>query len=322
MDNRFTFIDLFAGLGGFRIALESFGGECVFSSEIDEKAREVYFENFNEMPYGDITKIKEVKVPSHDVLCAGFPCQAFSISGKRLGFNDSRGTLFFDVARIIKKKKPKIVFLENVKNFLKHDKGRTFEVVKNTLENLGYDVFYKVICSSDQGVPQSRERIYIIAFQKNMKVSNFQFPKFSKKKKIVQDILMKLSKEDLKRLIINRKDIQYYRKDNKIENPMRPFQIGKINKGGQGERIYSIKAQAITLSAQGGGVASKTGAYKINGIVRRLHPKECLKLQGFPKNYKLHVNHNVSYKQLGNSVSIPVLQNIFKEVVTQTNFIN
>jgi DNA (cytosine-5)-methyltransferase 1 len=316
MDNRFTFIDLFAGIGGFRIALESFGGECVFSSEIDENARSVYQLNFKELPHGDITKIHEKNIPKHDVLCAGFPCQAFSVSGKRLGFKDARGTLFFEIARIIKKRKPKIVFLENVKNFLKHDNGKTFLVVKKSLEDLGYDVHYKVICSSDQGVPQSRERIYIVAFLKNLKVKDFQFPNTTKMIKKVEDILIKLSKAESEKLKIKRDDIQ------KIENPKRPFQIGIINKGGQGERIYSIKAQAITLSAHGGGIAAKTGAYYVNGVVRRLHPRECLSLQGFPRKYKLHANDNVSYKQLGNSVSVPVLKNIFKEIIKQTSFVN
>lgn len=322
MDNRFTFIDLFAGIGGFRIALESLGGECVFSSEIDENARAVYQLNFKELPHGDITKIHEKNIPVHDVLCAGFPCQAFSVSGKRLGFKDARGTLFFDIARIVKKKKPKIVFLENVKNFLNHDNGKTFLVVRKTLEELGYDVYYKVICASDQGVPQSRERIYIIAFLKKLKVKNFQFPNSAKVIKKVEDILIKLSKAESEKLRIRRSDIHFYRKDKKIENPLRPFQMGTINKGGQGERIYSIKAQAITLSAHGGGVAAKTGAYYVNGVVRRLHPRECLSLQGFPKKYKLHKNDNVSYKQLGNSVSVPVLKNIFKEVIKQTSFVN
>lgn len=322
MDKRFTFIDLFAGIGGFRIALEHFGGECVFSSEIDENARQVYQKNFSELPHGDITQIHEKIIPDHDVLCAGFPCQAFSVSGKRLGFKDARGTLFFDIARIVKKRKPKIVFLENVKNFYKHDQGKTFSVVKSTLESLGYDVHFKVICSSDQGVPQSRERIYIVAFHRKLKVRDFQFPKNAKIKRSVEDILIKLGKAEREKLQIKRKDIQFYRHDKKIENPHRPFQIGIINKGGQGERIYSIKAQAITLSAQGGGAAAKTGAYLINGVVRRLHPKECLGLQGFPKKYKLHANDNVSYKQLGNSVSVPVLKNIFKEIMKQTNFMH
>lgn len=313
--NGFKFIDLFAGLGGFRLALESFGGECVFSSEIDPHAQKVYHMNFNELPHGDITTIKESDIPEHDVLCAGFPCQAFSVSGKRLGFEDARGTLFFDVARIVKHRKPKIVFLENVKNFASHDNGRTFFLVKNTLEDLGYNVFAKVLCSSDYGVPQSRERIYIIAFREDLGISHFQFPEKRNEVVVVKDILLNLKKEEIEKLTITRDDINFYRDESLLKNKQRPFQIGKINKGGQGERIYSVHAQGITLSAHGGGAAAKTGAYLVNGIVRKLHPKECLSLQGFPDNYLLSPNFNISYKQLGNSVSMPVLRIIFEQVL-------
>jgi DNA (cytosine-5)-methyltransferase 1 len=311
----FKFIDLFAGLGGFRVALSSFGGECVFSSEIDSNAQKVYAMNFNETPAGDITKINENIIPDHDVLCAGFPCQAFSVSGKRLGFEDARGTLFFDVARIVKAKKPKILFLENVKNFVTHDAGKTFSVVKNTLEDLGYNVFHQVLCSSDYGVPQSRERIYIMAFRSDLNVRDFKFPKPMQNFITVKDILIPLAANEIQKLQIVRDDISFYRDENAVTKISRPFQIGKINKGGQGERIYSIHAQGITLSAHGGGAAAKTGAYLVNGIIRKLHPLECLKMQGFPSDYQLLANSNISYKQLGNSVSVPVLKEIFKEVV-------
>lgn len=315
----FTFIDLFAGLGGFRLALESFNGECVFSSEIDQNARLVYEQNFNETPHGDITQINEHTIPDHDVLCAGFPCQAFSVSGKRLGFEDSRGTLFFDVARIIKSKNPKVVFLENVKNFKNHDDGKTFEVVQSTLQQLGYVVFSEVLCSSDFQVPQSRERIYIIAFRSDLNIINFNFPKKLEPYICVKDILVDLSDSEFKKLEIIRDDIVFYRDESQLKSNKRPFQIGKINKGGQGERIYSIHAQGITLSAHGGGAAAKTGAYLIDGRVRKLHPLECLGLQGFPKTYKLSSKNNISYKQLGNSVSVPVLKLIFKSILNQIN---
>lgn len=156
----FTFIDLFAGIGGFRIALSSFGAECVFSSEWDSWAQKVYFDNFGDKPHGDITQINEKSIPDHDILCAGFPCQAFSISGKQRGFEDSRGTLFFDVARIVKEKKPKVVFMENVKNFAVHDGGNTLRVVRNTMLELGYTFAAKVVSATDFNVPQKRERIY------------------------------------------------------------------------------------------------------------------------------------------------------------------
>ena len=171
-----TFIDLFAGIGGFRIAFKSFGAKCAFSSEWDKYSQEVYSWNFHEEPYGDITKIKENEIPKHDILCAGFPCQAFSISGKQKGFEDTRGTLFFDVARIVKYHKPDFLFLENVKNFEKHDKGRTLEIVKQVLNELDYDIYHKVLNASRFGIPQARERIFILGFHKKINVRNYEFP--------------------------------------------------------------------------------------------------------------------------------------------------
>ena len=161
----YTFIDLFAGLGGFRIALESLGAKCVYSNEWDEPVQKVYADNFGDIPEGDITKVDENTIPDHDILCAGFPCQAFSISGKQRGFEDSRGTLFFDVARIVKAKRPKIVFMENVKNFATHDGGRTLAVVQATMEELGYTFYHKVLNAVNYGVPQKRERIYMVCFR-------------------------------------------------------------------------------------------------------------------------------------------------------------
>ena len=173
----FTFIDLFAGIGGIRIAFESVGGKCVFSSEWDKYAQKTYQANFGEIPAGDITKINEKDIPTFDILCAGFPCQPFSIAGKRKGFEDTRGTLFFDIARIIKYHKPKVVFLENVKNLLNHNNGNTFKVIKETLEELGYNVFYKVLKASDYGLPQNRPRLYIVCFNKSFyKNIYFDFP--------------------------------------------------------------------------------------------------------------------------------------------------
>lgn len=167
LENSLKAIDLFAGIGGIRLGFEEAFGkniEFVFSSEIDKYAQQTYYANFGEVPYGDITKIDEKDIPPHDIILAGFPCQAFSIAGKRLGFEDTRGTLFFDVARIATYHKPKLIFLENVKGFLNHDKGNTFKVVKQTLEDLGYKVYSKVLNAKDFGVPQNRERIYIVAF--------------------------------------------------------------------------------------------------------------------------------------------------------------
>ena len=171
---EFTFIDLFSGIGGFRLAFESVGGKCIFSSDIDKWANETYYDNFGEYPEGDISKIDANDIPDHDLLCGGFPCQPFSIGGYRKGFCDTRGTLFFEVERILKAKKPQAFLLENVKGLTNHDKGNTFKVIKQSLTKMGYSIFYKVLNSKDYGVPQNRERIYIVGFKNN--VSSFVFP--------------------------------------------------------------------------------------------------------------------------------------------------
>lgn len=308
----YTFIDLFAGLGGFRLALESLGAECVYSSEWDEPVRKVYSDNFDEIPDGDITQVDEKNIPDHDILCAGFPCQAFSISGKQNGFEDSRGTLFFDVARIVKEKQPKVVFMENVKNFASHDGGKTLEVVRATMENLGYTFFYKVLSAVDFGIPQKRERIYMVCFRNDLNVASFNYPKPFELQKHVEDFL--LSDENMvSHLYVDRPDTYFNdKKDEHYSN--KTIRLGIVNKGGQGERIYSTKGIAITLSANGGGVFSKTGGYLINGRTRKLHPRECARLMGFPDSYIISDSPNQVYKQFGNSVVIDVLQLIAIEI--------
>lgn len=308
----YTFIDLFAGLGGFRLALESFGARCVYSNEWDIPVQKVYAENFGDTPEGDITKVDEHAIPDHDILCAGFPCQAFSISGKQRGFEDSRGTLFFDVARIVKAKMPKVVFLENVKNFATHDNGRTLEVVKSTMEELGYTFYQRVLNAVDFGVPQKRERIYMVCFRNDLNADNFSYPKPFKLKRHVEDFLLK-DEEMVKHLYISRPDT--YMKDVKDDTYSdKPIRLGTVNKGGQGERIYSTKGIAITLSAYGGGVFAKTGGYLINGKTRRLHPRECARIMGYPDTYKICSNANQAYKQFGNSVVVDVLQLITEQI--------
>jgi DNA (cytosine-5)-methyltransferase 1 len=308
---EFKFIDLFAGIGGFRLALESHGGVCVFSSEWDKNSQDTYQANFGERPQGDITKIQVNEIPSHDVICGGFPCQAFSISGKQKGFEDARGTLFYDVARIAEAHRPKVLFLENVKNLVRHDSGKTLRIILGTLDNLGYNTHWKVLVSSDYGVPQARERIYIVAFRKDLNSSSFRFPEPSGHVMVVKDILE--TGIDESQYEIKRDDITIIQRE--VENVRRPRQIGKINKGGQGERIYSIDAAGITLSAYGGGAASKTGAYLVGNQVRKLSPRECARMQGFPENYKVHPNKNLAYKQFGDSVSVPVLRDIFGQIL-------
>ncbi len=308
----YTFIDLFAGLGGFRLALESLGAKCVYSNEWDKFAQEVYRANFGETPDGDITKVDEQKIPEHDIVCAGFPCQAFSVSGKQRGFEDSRGTLFFDVARIVKAKRPKIVFMENVKNFATHDNGKTLSVVKNTMEELGYTFNYRVLNATDYGIPQKRERIYMVCFRKDLSVNEFSFPKARVLQKHVEDYL--LNDENLvSDLYVDRPDTFYNNQPNdKLSNTS--VRLGIVNKGGQGERIYSIKGIAITLSANGGGIFSRTGGYLVNGRPRKLHQRECARLMGFPDTYIISQNKNQAYKQFGNSVVVDVLQYIGIEI--------
>ena len=309
-----TFIDLFAGLGGFRLALEAEGARCVFSSEWDKSVSEVYEQNFGDKPHGDITKISEKEIPYHDILCAGFPCQAFSISGKQRGFEDSRGTLFFDVARIVKEKKPKIVFMENVKNFANHDEGRTLSVVKKTMEDLGYIFFHKVLNSLDYGIPQKRERVYMVCFRQDLNITDFDYPQKMELATCVEDFLLP-ENEVPKELFIQRKDTCFIAK-NIINKEKKTIRVGTVNKGGQGERIYSPKGIAITLSAYGGGIFAKTGGYLINNKTRRLAPRECARIMGYPESYQLCKNKNQAYKQLGNSVVIEVLQYILIEIAT------
>lgn len=318
MFNQVKYIDLFSGIGGFHQAMNNFNAECVFSSEWDKQAAKTYFDNYGIKPDGDITKIKEENIPQHDILCGGFPCQAFSISGKQKGFEDTRGTLFFDVARIVKYHNPKVLLLENVRNFEKHDEGKTLKTVVKTLEDLNYNVHYKVLNASHYGLPQNRERIFIVCFRKDLLVNNYQFPKPTNKKISLLDVLEDNPKNAK---IINRPDTIFTKTFNpqinlfgKLDLPNRPIQIGYVNKGGQGERIYSPYGHAITLSAYGGGAGAKTGLYYINEKIRKLSPRECARVQGFPETFKINPLLTQSYKQFGNSVAVNVLKAIIKEI--------
>ncbi len=310
--SNLSFIDLFAGIGGFRLALESLGGSCVYSSEWDKQAQNVYQENFGERPQGDITQVDEKTIPAHDICCAGFPCQAFSISGKMRGFEDSRGTLFFDVARIVKEKKPKVVFMENVRNFARHDGGRTLKVVQKTMEDLGYDFYWKVLSARDYGVPQKRERVYMVCFRKDLGKINFEFPKPFPLERHVEDFLLEDSPETAALYDSRYPMVLNPKKEDKPS--CRPIKLGIVNKGGQGERVYSTKGIAVTLSAYGGGVFAKTGGYLIGGKPRRLHPRECARLMGYPDSYKISKRPNQAYKQFGNSVVVDVLQLIAVQI--------
>ncbi|MBY0477971.1 MAG: DNA cytosine methyltransferase [Chitinophagaceae bacterium] len=315
---KFKFIDLFAGIGGFRLAMQNLGGECVFSSEWDKEAQKTYYANFGEIPFGDITKEETKKwIPKEfDVLCAGFPCQAFSIAGKRGGFNDTRGTLFYDVAEIIKRHKPKAVFLENVKGLASHDKGRTLATILNVLrEDLKYYVPEPEIVNAKYfGVPQNRERIFIVAFRKDMGVDKFKYPEQKKVTAAVEDILEKK--------IVNTKyymSTQYFK--TLVEHKARHESKGN----GFGYEILNKEGVANAIVVGGMGrernlVIDKrlkdfTPTTKIKGVVnregvRRLTPRECARLQGFPDWYKVEgvVSDASAYKQFGNSVAVPAIQ--------------
>lgn len=313
---EFSFIDLFAGIGGFRIALESVGGKCVFSSEWDKHCQKSYELNYKEIPHGDITKINEEDIPKHDVLCAGFPCQSFSVAGKQKGFDDTRGTLFFDIVRIAMFHKPKVLFLENVRNLNAHNGGATFEIISNTLNQLGYNVFHKVLNAKNFGLPQNRERILIICIRRDLNILKFNFPEISLDFKTISDIKEPDSKT--KKYIINRNDIKIDEqklKKAKLEGKVKkPLQIGIIANGGQGNRIYHENGVGITLAASSGGAAPKTGVYFINGKVRKLSPREAARLQGFPESFIIIKNENQALKQFGNSVPINIIKAVMEEI--------
>lgn len=313
-----TFIDLFAGIGGFHQALSSFGAHCVFASEWNKHASHTYEVNYGIKPKGDLTQIDEKKIPKHDILCGGFPCQAFSISGKQKGFEDTRGTLFFEIARIIAYHQPRIILLENVRNLIRHDQGRTLQIIQTTLQDLGYQVYYKVLNASHFELPQNRERIYFVCIQNGITKNRFEFPSPSSHFTALKDFL---EDSPLDAKIIQRNDLQITKNftlsgDHKLPN--KPIQIGFVNKGGQGERIYDPWGHAITLSAHGGGVGAKTGLYKVGSVIRKLSPRECARIQGFPESFQIVSSTSQAYQQFGNSVAINVLKAILHQITLLT----
>jgi len=292
---KFTFIDLFAGIGGIRIAFDRIGGQCVFTSEIDVHCQKMYENYFGEKPHGDITKIDAKDIPDHDILTGGFPCQSFSIIGGGKGFSDTRGTLFFDIERILKEKRPKAFLLENVKQLTRHDGGKTFKVITDKLKNLGYFVHSKVLNGLDFGVPQKRERIIIVGFDKNYP---FTFPSRSNiPKKSLSDILEKdidpqhylsahITKKLKRKLIEQNKHVPDY-----------PTIWHENKSGNIGIHPYSCALRA-------------GGSYNyllVNGS-RRPTPREMFRLQGFPDDYPIIVPITQARKQAGNAVVIPKIQ--------------
>lgn len=305
---KYKMIDLFAGIGGTRLGFHQTGNvQCVFSSEIDKFAVKTYYANFGDTPYGDITQISEKDVPDHDILVGGFPCQAFSQAGKKLGFEDTRGTLFFEIARIIKYKKPKAFLLENVRNLLSHDNGNTYAVIEATLKNLGYDVNLLVYKAKDFGVPQNRERIYIVGFNKE-KVSNYNefiAPNPPCTPTNVGNILEKN---------VNSK---YTISDKLWAGHQRRKRDNKKNGKGFGYSTFTEKSEYTnTISARYYKDGSEILIEQKNKNPRKLTPREAARLQGFPDNFIIPVSDTQAYKQFGNSVAVPVIHAIAKQILS------
>lgn len=296
----YSFIDLFAGIGGIRIAFERVGGKCVFSSELDEYCQLMYEANFDHKPEGDITKIDSSSIPNHDILAAGFPCQAFSIIGDMLGFADTRGTLFFDIERVLRDKRPKGFLLENVKQLISHDKGRTLKVIITKLEKLGYHVHGKVLNGLHFGVPQKRERIIIVGFKDNYP---FKFPdRGTRKQSNLSDVLQSDHMVDKKFFIT-----EYFKKKLKDKVKVIPDYptIWHENKAGN----IGIHPFSCALRANG------SHNYLLVNGKRRLTPREMLRLQGFPESFKIVVSDSQVKKQAGNSVVVPMIEAIAEQMI-------
>lgn len=320
-NSSFTFIDLFAGIGGFRIPLQELGGKCVFSSEFNKHAQKTYELNFGEIPFGDITNIDLSAIPPHDVLTAGFPCQPFSISGKMKGFEDTRGTLIYYILQIIESQKPRVVFLENVKHLVHHDDGRTLTVILNNLKKLGYMISWKILNASDFSVPQNRERIIIIGHREKL----FDFSKIKYK-----------NRKSLKGFLDVEADFEYLNEPYTILSEYRIQDSGlifigyrnkKIRKAGvrpgtenlsrvhkQPNRIYSSEGLHPALPSQ-----ETSGRFWIyhEGSVRKLTIRECYRIMGFPEKFIKRGNIGELYKQIGNSVCIPMIKEIGMQIQEQ-----
>ncbi|MGP1418539.1 MAG: DNA cytosine methyltransferase [Sphaerochaetaceae bacterium] len=299
--DSFTFVDLFAGIGGIRLGFESTGGKCIFSSEFDEDACKTYEANFGEHPYGDITKIEASIIPDFDILLGGFPCQAFSIIGKKEGFaNETCGTLFFDIERILEEKRPKAFLLENVRNLIAHDKGNTFRIIRTHLEALGYHVHYKVLNALDYGVPQKRERIIIVGFINDVKFS-FPQPVELSERKTLSDILE------------TNVDKRYYVKDK-----IRLSRLARLKDRNYPMPYISHENMAGSITPHPYSSALRAGAsanYILVNDERRPTERELLRIQGFPDSFKIVVSYGKIKKQTGNSVAVPVIKAVAKEMI-------
>lgn len=299
---KFTFVDLFAGIGGIRIPFTELGGKCVFSSEWDKAAQISYSYNFGEVPFGDITKINSDSIPKHDVLLAGFPCQAFSIIGKMKGFADTRGTMFFEVARILQHHQPKAILLENVKQLVSHDGGNTFKVILDTLAELGYSVKWKILNALDFGLPQRRERVIIVGFKSAAACEQFNFDF----EPIAYDLASVLEDDKNVDSSLFASDMILDKRRKRVEgkNVFYPS-VWHENKSGN----ISILPYACAL---------RTGAsynyLLINGY-RRPSSRELLRFQGFPEKFKIEVSHQEIRRQTGNSVAVPMIRAVAKKII-------
>ena len=313
-DARFTFVDLFSGIGGMRLAFEACGGQCVFSSEWDRYCQKTYFGNFGVMPYGDITKLSEKEVPDHDILVAGFPCQPFSIAGvskknslgRATGFLDkTQGTLFFDVVRIINEKRPKAFLLENVKNLKSHDKGNTWKVIMNALEELDYEVSSNVL-DGQIFVPQHRERIFIVGFDRKRYGSDISFDF----KVEVND-----SQHKIKDILEEKVEMKYTLSDHLWKYLQDYAAKHKAKGNGFGYGLPALDGISRTLSARYYKDGSEILIKQKNKNPRRLTPRECARLQGYNDDFKIVVSDTQAYKQFGNSVVVPLVSAIAKKIV-------
>lgn len=297
--NSFKFIDLFAGIGGIRIPFDKFNGDCVFSSEIDPACQEAYSANFGERPHGDITQIDPKSIPNHDILLGGFPCQAFSIIGRQKGFADTRGTLFFNIEEILRVKRPPAFLLENVKRLYTHDEGRTYSAIKKKLEGLGYNVHTKILNSLDFGVPQKRERTYIVGFLEDI---DFAFPE-GKKPYNLADILE--DDRDVPERYFASDYIVKRRWEGVKGEPPTPS-VWHENKSG------NISALPFSCALR----AYASYNYLLVNGKRRLTEREMLRLQGFPDRYKIVCNYSQTRQQAGNSVTVKVIESIAKNMLS------
>ena len=302
MSDKFRFIDLFAGIGGIRIPFEELGGKCVFSSEWDKFSQITYEANFGEVPFGDITKIDEKEIPKHDLLVGGFPCQAFSQAGLKKGFQDTRGTLFFDIARILKFHKPKAFLLENVKHLKGHDSGKTFKTIMNVLRDIGYQTIeYKVLNAKDFGVPQNRERIFIFGY---LDFIFFEFPEPLKVQTKVGNILDNVVPD------------KYTISDRMWNSAIKRKENNRKRGYGFGFSLFNKDSEyTSTISARYYKDGSEIWIDQDSKNPRMLTPNEARKLQGFPEGFKIPVSNLQAYKQFGNSVSVPEIRAIAERIV-------